>query len=350
MTIGHRLLYAMIIASCLSAMPAGPIVKVIKGRCSDCKVPFGLGRIQFVTEREAWASASYMSPRGNGSGLSTFLRSTDGGRHWHRLPFVWQYSAEDEPPFSFVDSQHGWVASSDWERGTSRLSRTADGGRSWTHRQAGALSQLHFFDLHHGVSVEKTMSESIFHVTADGGETWSSMTLPVSHVDAMSFLDSRTGVISGRWRTGIDTVLRVLLTRDGGAHWTEAVLPRQIVGTARQVQWIDAQAALLPVELDNDLGSTLLQSTDGGWSWTRHTDRSFQGAGKFISALAFSSDRAGYLFYENERNGRRFLATTSDGGATWRTKEIGQGVGDCQLFRKHVLCSSGMNVLELRAP
>src|SRR6266849_1318973 len=110
MAMGRRLLCAVIAACCLAAAPIGPVVKVTRGRCSSCKLPFGLGRIQFVTERDAWASASYM-PTGNGSGLSTFLRSTDGGRHWHLLPFVWQQSAEEEPPFSFIDPKHGWVAS-----------------------------------------------------------------------------------------------------------------------------------------------------------------------------------------------------------------------------------------------
>src|SRR5258708_2302003 len=98
---------AVVVATCLSARPVGPIVRVIKGHCSGCNVPFGLGRIQFLTERKAFASASYLSSEGNGAGDSTVLRTTDGGRHWRRLPFVWQHSAEDEPPFSFVDANHG---------------------------------------------------------------------------------------------------------------------------------------------------------------------------------------------------------------------------------------------------
>src|SRR3954465_5106082 len=114
-------------------------VQIVKGQCRGCEVPFRLSQIQFVTEREGWSSAYYLPRGGNGSGLSTILRTTDGGRHWRRLPFVTQRSAEDEPPFAFLGA-HGWIASFDSAKAVGQLSRTNDGGRSWSHRESGSLS------------------------------------------------------------------------------------------------------------------------------------------------------------------------------------------------------------------
>jgi len=339
----------------LSAMRSqGPNIQIIKGQCRGCEAPFRLGQIQFVTEREGWSSAYYLPRVGNGSGLSTILRSTDGGRHWSRLSFVTQQSAEDEPPFAFVGAK-GWIASFDSAKAVGQLSRTNDGGRSWSHRESGSLSQLQFFDARHGYSVEETLTGSRFRATTDGGDTWSIVSLPVSHVDVMSFTNPKTGILAGRSQATNDSetreakMLHVLVTRDGGLHWTMAQLPVQSDGVAKACAWLDPQTAFLAIWRPNDGGSELLKTSDGGATWARHPDESLQGVGRFISTIVFTSAHDGYLFYNDEHKQLNYIASTSDRGATWQHRVFRWQVSSCNTFKKDVWCASGMSVIKLAA-
>jgi len=349
------------IAAFMMAMPVAdnamrsqdPGVQIVKGQCRGCEVPFRLGQIQFVTERDGWSSAYYLPSGGNGSGQSTILRTRDGGRHWRQMPFI-QRSAEDEPPFAFVGA-HGWIASFDSAKAVGRLSRTTDGGRSWSHRESGPLSHLRFFDERHGYSVEGTLAGSRFRATADGGDTWSIVDLPVTHVDVMSFADPRTGILAGRSQISNDSetreakMLRVLVTNDDGLHWAMAQLPIGSDGVARTCEWIDSRTAFMAIWRPNDGGSDLLETSDGGATWSRHPDESLQGTGKYISAIVFTSAQAGYLFYADERTQLSYIASTADRGKTWHNNVFRWQVSSCDAFRKDVLCTSGMSVIKLAA-
>lgn len=347
-----RMLLAGVAAVTLltAAMPAGPVV--VSGRCNGCKdVPFELGDIHFVTEQEGWSSA-YSWPSDNGSGLATFLRTTDGGRHWRRLPFVWQQGAESGPPYSFV-GKRGWLAWYDGDKFEHRFSRTNDGGRTWKHRPSPSLSDLGFFDDRDGYSVEAGNDDWYFRITHDGGETWSKERLPVSSVGIVSFADRNRGILIGADQVPHGApvwngVLRVLVTSDGGAHWTRAQMPERPYADPHTCTWVDSRTAFLALWGMNDTGTELLQTTDGGQSWTRHPDASLQGTAKYISAISIAPDGRGYLFFEHKKN--RYIATTTDRGATWKSAPFPYRVSSCQLFNGQVLCSSGMKIVKLNLP
>lgn len=331
-------LTAVLAALLLTAATPSAGSAVVSGRCLGCKgIPFNLGELHFVSPAEGWSSAWYWPP-GNGSGYSTLLHTTDGGRHWRRLPFVWQAGAEAGPPFSFADRNHGWVAWTKPQTGDSFLSTTSDGGRTWKHHPSPRLSALHFFDAKHGYSIDGTF----FRTTADGGETWSREALPLSIVDRVSFADARHGVIVGaggvpeqkpKW----DGVLRVLVTSDGGAHWT--VAEEQPYAEPHAVEWIDSRTAFLVLARMNDSGTRLLVTNDGGQSW-----KASPGERKDISAIAMAPDGRGFLF------GEKTISATADRGATWRVSSFPYAVTDCQFFNGKMRCSAGMKLLELNPP
>jgi len=328
------------VAVALNAGESHPRVTVVHGRCTNCPAPFDLRQIEFLTDTIGWASASRLPP-GNGTGLATVLHTTNGGRQWKRLPFVWQSGAEEPPPFSFVDRNNGWVASFDMDAGTGRLSRTRDGGRTWMHRACDPpLHRLQFVDLGIGYAV----SDSSFRATTDGGKTWSSVGLPLDATQIMSFRDRMRGVIAGWSASG---PLRVIVTRDGGKHWTEARLPTGIDGSARTVAWLNSERALLAIRSSNSDVSTLLETRDGGATWRRHPYEGFQGAGKRISTIVFASGERGAVFFDDATSRRSFMASTSDGGATWRMTQLPASLSDCDMRDGSFRCASGSDVVKI---
>lgn len=331
-----------------------PVPVVVAGRCDNCKMKFRLGDIRFITEREGWSTA-YWWPPVTGSVESTVLHTRDGGQHWSQVPFVFERGSETGPPCSFVD-RYGWIASADAEQATWRLSRTKNGGRSWTHRPSDPLAQLQFFDALHGYAVGRArLREVSFRKTADGGDTWTRTALPISSVDLMSFADARTGVIVGADQVAAgkpvwDGVLRVLATRDGGATWARGQSPLRRYAMPLMCTWIDSRNALLAIMGEDNEGCEILQTTDGGLTWSTHPNRSMQGAGKVINAIVFTPEGLGAVFYEEhagERDAHYHLAVTGDRGVTWRTVPFQRSVASCQVMGKDVWCSSGMDVLKL---
>ena len=348
-----RALLCGVVVFASAGLSRGPLVTA--GRCDNCKVSFRLGDIRFVNEREGWSTAFWWPPV-TGSVESTVLHTKDGGRHWKRVPFVFERGSESGPPSSFV-GQYGWIGSPDAEQGTWRLNRTNDGGNSWTHRPSDPLAQIQFFDRFRGYAVGVASGQWSFRRTADGGDTWTRSALPLSSVDLMSFADARTGVIVGasevpKGKSRWDGVLRVLVTHDGGAAWTPAQFPVRPYAIPLMCTWIDSTNALLATMGDDDKGCELLQTNDGGLSWSGHPNRSMQGAGKTIKAIAFRPDGLGAVFHE-EHAGKnivhRYVAITGDRGRTWQTARFPRSVDSCQVMGKDIWCSSGMDVLKLDA-
>jgi len=320
----------------LGAWPAASqVTAVVEGRCIGCyPYSFKLGAIHFTTEREGWATA-YWWPV-NGSGLSTFLHTTDGGRHWRRLPFVLQTDAESGPPYWFVDRDHGWVQWTRRSDGESYVGVTANAGRTWSHHPSKSFVAMQFFDRLHGYA-----AGAQFVQTSDGGRRWKSIATPLGTTDVMSFSDPRDGILIGGDAMPWDGPLRIVVTQDGGAHWTPAKFPDRPYGRVAVFVRTGPKTAFTAIRGSNDAGDELLWTHDGGLTWSRHPDETFQGVKKSINEVVIAPNGRGYLFYDDK------IATTADGGATWRHAPFQYSVADCQLFEQEVWCSSGMKILKL---
>ncbi|MEM6648241.1 MAG: YCF48-related protein [Bacteroidota bacterium] len=107
-------------------------------------------------------------------GRAVVLRTTDGGESWERVftssdvgEWAWKISFPT-PETGYVSVEHGDALA---RRGSAKVLKTTDGGRSWTERavpNAAPLQGIGFIDANTGwVSGRGTD-----HVTTDGGETW----------------------------------------------------------------------------------------------------------------------------------------------------------------------------------
>jgi photosystem II stability/assembly factor-like uncharacterized protein len=158
-------------------------------------------------------------------GTSSITRTADGGKTWQHdnIAFVRQVS-----DLSFVDAKHGWITAG------SRILATADGGKTWRQQYPaggpGPAQAVSMVDAQTGYGLGAPGDAGALLVTHDGGRTWSQIAeLPLTEVRqppqqpslTLSFPDAQHG-----WAIPRDG--RLLRTADGGAHCETAPLPAGI--------------------------------------------------------------------------------------------------------------------------
>jgi photosystem II stability/assembly factor-like uncharacterized protein len=195
----------------------------VEGRCADCRFPFKLGRIQFVTETEGWATGFVVQvTEAHASQMSTILHTTDGGRTWKPVKHDETYGLDVEPAFWFIDPRRGWSVWPVVRDGTAQMLRTRDGGRRWREidvNDEGLWTHLRFFDAQSGYGVTSTVDGARFTVTRDGGATWSSKPIAAGYPDVVVFLTPALGWVGSLVRGATVERPLVLRTADGGQTW-----------------------------------------------------------------------------------------------------------------------------------
>jgi photosystem II stability/assembly factor-like uncharacterized protein len=311
-----------------------------EGKCVGCKTAFQLGRIQFISRSEAWAVGYSYPPAGaQGAGDFIVVHTKDAGHTWREVSQTRQHAGdEDGPPaFSFLDAARGWIAW--WNPADEpQMIRTRDGGQHWQNVSHEFLQKVRFFDDSRGYGAEvKT-----FLRTSDGGRSWTETEIPhVRFIDRMLFLTPDIGWIAGT--DGKDFF--VFRTTNGGRDWEESrANPPAGLILVRDLFFFDQNRGWLITLHDNDQGTHLFATLDGGKSWTPELDSSFQGKGKWADVVRFVSDKNGFVFEEANRHS---LIYTTDGGANWHKQTLPHSVYDCQVFEGDLLCSSGFRLLSL---
>jgi photosystem II stability/assembly factor-like uncharacterized protein len=302
------------------------------GKCIQCTIPVRLADIQVVTRNDIWAVGFDQPLRGS----FVVVHSTDAGRTWREVPRVKIYAGPDTPPaFSFLDRARGWIAWYDLNGSdTPEILRTSDAGEHWQNISRQDLQKVFFFDDKRGYG---TRAEKFFRTT-DGGVTWAETTIPrVGFIDKMIFLTPEIGWIAGA--DGKD--VHVLRTTDGGSHWEEArITPLKGSSGVRDLFFVDQDHGWLITWN----AASVYVTVDGGKSWSRAADASFQGEGKTASVVRFVSKEKGFLFVDEGK--RRSLMYTTDGGAHWSRQSLPQRVHDCQVFEGDLVCSAdGLRLL-----
>ena len=128
------------------------------------------------------------------NGVAAGMYTTDGGVTW--IP---NGSSNYGHDYSFIDSLNGWTA------GSRSVSRTYDGGITWTvlttsippAPSSGDMVRIQFTDSLHGFFVQTPWAPSyIFYKTSDGGSNWQPVTTTF-YFRSVYFKDSLNGWIAG---------------------------------------------------------------------------------------------------------------------------------------------------------
>jgi photosystem II stability/assembly factor-like uncharacterized protein len=243
------------------------------------------------------------------SGEGTF-RTSDGGRHWQALTLPGGTQGRQT---AFVDARHGWV----WDPSLSGLLATADGGGHWRPLAGAGLPVarrvphlLGFRDALHGwLAIGAAL-----YGTADGGENWLALPLPLPdgrwsigggfEIGPLSVAADGAGQLlisnaatewvaatvdgGATWQTagplpplasnlttsGVAgavswawSATQLQSTRDGGGHWSAIALPAWNV---MRVQVLDARTVWVAASVIDALGVprwTLFSTIDSGLTW-----------------------------------------------------------------------------------
>lgn len=212
----------------------------------------------------------------------------------------------------FVDEKTGWAVG---EEGT--ILATVDGGERWTAQMSGTTEALYsvcFVDDQRGWAGG---SGGTVLSTVDGGATWQSAVFTHAggsrladfsywgQVHSIGFLPDGQGWIAGTWTDWTQCSLRVLRTLDYGRHWTEVKV---------RTGYSSVHSAAFSDELNGVAvgdGSLILQTSDGGSTWTRRYPTWAPHRAHFVD-LDFCNADLGWIagFYH-------WVPRTSDGGVTW---------------------------------
>ncbi|MEO7323977.1 MAG: glycoside hydrolase domain-containing protein [Dokdonella sp.] len=265
----------------------------------------GIDAVFFLDAREGWAVITReVSPASETQALSSFARTLDGGATWSIEPMPADTLADATPlALDFIDPRHGWLmarapSGSNFQRG--RLLRTDDGGHTWRVLPPPPIvAQPVFVSSQMGWLAGGPQRDHL-HVTRDGGAHWQQQVLP--GVDA----NSRVVVQSPDFRGQLDGTLALAsadannlwtlvlyATHDGGEQWRieRALL---LPGDASTERWLSAAAdaqnlVVAPANLD---AFSLLRNGAMPQAQSLH-DRLPDGAA--ITALDFKTVDRGWI-------------------------------------------------------
>jgi photosystem II stability/assembly factor-like uncharacterized protein len=212
--------------------------------------------------------------------------------------------------------------------------RTTDGGRTWHAATVSGADSLQFRDVHAVDSSTAYLLSagpgdlSRIYKTVDAGRTWTLQFRnrdPRAFFNCMDFWDAQHGIA---FSDAIDGEFPVITTDDGGATWRHvsavalpAALPTE-TGFAASGLCLSARPPRHAwIGTGNSDQTRTLQTADGGRSWLAVPTPLVSGEGAGITALAFRDTLRGVALggrvHAEEERGNN-VATTSDGGRTWR--------------------------------
>jgi photosystem II stability/assembly factor-like uncharacterized protein len=302
--------------------------------------------IEFLNELDGWGVTE-----------TEIARTNDGGITWYDVtpPDMTEtgYSIE----IFILDNDHVWAQKPDFENfpDSGFLSRTSDGGSTWTTSVTPFSSgELSFLDGDNGwmladLGAGAGSNAVAVYQTTDGGGRWDLKYInDPNHPEAKDSLPLgglKTGIIplnmQTAWVGGViyaPGMLYLYRTDDGGSNWSQAIfeLPSgtensELSIDADQMQFVTANDGFLAVHMAGDSTQTAIYVThDGGNTWTlTPTLIPNGGLADFVSA-----DEA--VVY----NGEQFYVTR-DAGQTWSTILPDVAFGESFVSMDFVNMSSG---------
>ena len=212
--------------------------------------------------------------------------------------------------------------------------RTADGGTTWSRLSIPDAATLDFRDVD-AVDEQTAYALSIgagplsrIYKTTDAGAHWALQFRndnPKAFFDAMAFWDATRGLAIS---DSVDGQFVIIETTDGGAHWTRipagtlpAALPNEgaFAGSGTNIAVLGRDRAWIGTGASTR--SRVLRTADGGRTWSIADTPVTTSASAGIFSIAFRDPRHGLVVggdYRKETDATGVAASSDDGGATWK--------------------------------
>src|SRR5262245_3042355 len=210
--------------------------------------------------------------------------------------------------------------------------KTTDGGANWRAATMPGAEALDFRDVEafdDGTAYLLGIGEgekSRIYKTTDGGEHWRLQFTnrnPKAFFDALAFWDADRGVAVS---DSVDGRFMIIKTTDGGANWKEIPTEKRPPALGGEGAFAASGTCVITQGKNNvwiaTTASRALRSTDGAETWEVATTPIPAGSPSAgIFSIAFKDARNGVIVggdYKEEGEARDNVATTNDGGRTWK--------------------------------
>ncbi|MEO5931653.1 MAG: YCF48-related protein [Candidatus Kapaibacterium sp.] len=247
--------------------------------------------------RVPYTSVAY--PTGNLCLIGTrnlfIKRTTNGGETWNNIPCDVMFNGDTMQisQISMCDSLHGVACA------YRVLLKTGDGGASWQHIDFPHQLDTSRFGFRQLICLDPTtyvgareingQPYGIFR-TEDGGAQWTSTVVPAAHV--ICFTDALNGWLAGSDYNSTGGVMAdyILRTRDGGRSWSQVYKDTNNSRGVTAISFADRENGMVTL-----YNFAVLQTTDGGNSWTSHDMPKYQNSQPVMTSLAFPTPHRALL-------------------------------------------------------
>jgi photosystem II stability/assembly factor-like uncharacterized protein len=253
----------------------------------------GIAQIDFINADEGWLLFNkFSSPK---QAVTDLLATQDDGSSWLDIASTdapqgalssLPTSGSTQMGIYFLDENVGWVTGTNPVSGRFEFSTTQDGGANWQTPNLSLPSATLkdtrvltfppiFFDNAHALMpvlfLAGDSTQLSLYTTSNSGQRWSStspITVASSVKDAstLSFIDTDPSKDAATgWVVGPNNTLSH--TADGGQHWSE--LPTHLPTSVTAITQLEFVSSTMGWAIGSQGNTqTLLQSVDGGNTWT----------------------------------------------------------------------------------
>lgn len=216
--------------------------------------------------------------------------------------------------------------------------RTIDNGETWECKQIPTAEKYDFRDIKaFDASTAYVMSAgegeaSRIYKTTNGGKSWSLQlkgTIAAEFFNSMAFWDRDNGIVLSDQVAG---KFKIYLTEDGGSHWNpipESAMPVALKGEGA----FAASGSCIAVQGQQEAwfvtgvnAARVFRTDDKGKTWQAINTPIIQDSPTAgIYSIAFYDSKHGVICggdYKKPDKGGANLATTEDGGITWKLAKV----------------------------
>jgi photosystem II stability/assembly factor-like uncharacterized protein len=199
-------------------------------------------------------------------GTGTLLETTNGGNNWNKIPlYINTYDYSNLNSVVFVNPDIGYIGNT-----SGIMIKTTDGGTNWNALNTdsltfGSTSSIYFVDANIGYAVGTNYGFwpilGVISKTIDGGKSWTTIASDtLGELHSVYFTDANIGYIVGYDSKNEPWPGIILKTTDGGEHWKlNAKVPNSVLNSVR---FITANTGII-----TGTKGMILKTTDAGKTW-----------------------------------------------------------------------------------